>query len=98
MKPPIKPRALILSKRANVFYLEHVRVMQKDERVVYLTETGEPVERFSTFQSATPPSSCSAKEPPSLMPPPVGWRMPMCWLVFAAPAARPCFPSPTLPF
>ena len=46
MKPPIKPRALMLSKRAYVFYLEHVRVMQKDERVVYLTETGEPVERF----------------------------------------------------
>lgn len=46
MKPQIKPRAVMLSKRANVFYLEHVRIMQKDERVVYLTETGEDVERF----------------------------------------------------
>src|SRR5690606_12695427 len=46
MKPQIKPRSILLSKRANVFYLEHVRVMQKDERVVYLTETGEDVERF----------------------------------------------------
>jgi len=46
MKPQTKPRALMLSKRANVFYLEHVRVMQKDERVVYLTDTGEPIERF----------------------------------------------------
>lgn len=46
MKPQTKPRALMLSKRANVFYLEHVRIMQKDERVVYLTETGESVERF----------------------------------------------------
>lgn len=46
MKPQTKPRSLLLSKRANVFYLEHVRVMQKDERVVYLTETGETIERF----------------------------------------------------
>lgn len=45
-KPQIKPRHILLSKRANVFYLEHVRVMQKDERVVYLTETGEEIERF----------------------------------------------------
>ncbi|MGY6277232.1 type I-F CRISPR-associated endonuclease Cas1f [Methylomonas sp. MgM2] len=45
-KPQIKPRSILLSKRANVFYLEHVRVMQKDERVVYLTETGEAIERF----------------------------------------------------
>jgi CRISPR-associated protein Cas1 len=46
MKPQVKPRSIMLSKRANVFYLEHVRVMQKDERVVYLTETGEAIERF----------------------------------------------------
>lgn len=45
-KKQTKPRALLLSKRANVFYLEHVRILQKDERVVYLTETGEDVERF----------------------------------------------------
>jgi CRISPR-associated protein Cas1 len=45
-KPQVKPRSILLSKRANVFYLEHVRVMQKDERVVYLTETGEAIERF----------------------------------------------------
>lgn len=36
----------MLSKRANVFYLEHARVLQKDDRVVYLTETGSEVERF----------------------------------------------------
>ena len=46
MKPQVKPRAILLSKRANVFYLEHVRVMQKDERVVYLTETGADIEKF----------------------------------------------------
>ena len=45
-KAQVKPRSIMLSKRANVFYLEHVRVMQKDERVVYLTETGEAIERF----------------------------------------------------
>jgi CRISPR-associated protein Cas1 len=46
VKTQTKPRAILISKRANVFYLEHVRVMQKDERVVYLTETGEDIERF----------------------------------------------------
>jgi len=46
MKPRIKPKQVILSKRANVFYLEHVRVMQKDDRVVYLSWDGGDVERF----------------------------------------------------
>ncbi len=36
-----KPRQILLSKRANVFYLDHVKVSVKDERVVYLTEEGE---------------------------------------------------------
>lgn len=36
----------MLSKRANVFYLEHVRVMQKDNRIVYLTESGGDIEKF----------------------------------------------------
>lgn len=36
----------MLSKRAHVFYLEHVRVLQKDDRVLYLTETGQEIERF----------------------------------------------------
>ncbi len=44
--PPPKPRAVMLSKRANVFYLEHVRVLQKDERLVYLTDSGDEVERY----------------------------------------------------
>lgn len=46
MKPRVKPKQVILSKRANVFYLEHVRVMQKDDRVVYLSWDGGDVERF----------------------------------------------------
>lgn len=45
-KKQIKPRQILLSKRANVFYLEHVRVLQKDNRIVYLTDTGEEVERY----------------------------------------------------
>ncbi|WP_197033101.1 type I-F CRISPR-associated endonuclease Cas1f [Thiomonas sp. FB-Cd] len=36
----------MISKRANVFYLEHVRVMQKDERVVYLTESKDGIDQF----------------------------------------------------
>lgn len=31
-------KAILHSKRANIFYLEHCRVMQKDGRVLYLTE------------------------------------------------------------
>lgn len=44
--PAPRPRAVMLSKRANVFYLEHARVLQKDDRVVYLTERGDEIERF----------------------------------------------------
>jgi CRISPR-associated protein Cas1 len=46
MHPRIKPKQILLSKRANVFYLEHVRVLQKDDRIVYLTNTDNEVERF----------------------------------------------------
>lgn len=45
-RSPVKPPSILLSKRANVFYLEHVRLLQKDERVVYLTQTGAEIERF----------------------------------------------------
>lgn len=40
------PAQILMSKRANIFYLEHVRVMQKDMRIVYLTETGSLNELF----------------------------------------------------
>lgn len=46
MKQRIKPRQILLSKRANVFYLEHVRVMQKDDRVVYLNGSDTEIESF----------------------------------------------------
>ncbi len=41
-----RPRALILSKRANVFYIEHARVILMDDRIVYLTQDGGDIERF----------------------------------------------------
>jgi len=37
-KPAIKPKSILLSKRANMFYLEHVRVMQKDERIIWIND------------------------------------------------------------
>ena len=40
----------MLSKRACVFYLEKVRVVLKDDRIVYLTENSQPVEYFIIFQ------------------------------------------------
>lgn len=45
-KARFKPRQILLSKRANIFYLEHARVLQKDERIVWLTETGDPFEQY----------------------------------------------------
>lgn len=41
-----KSQAVMMSKRANIFYLEHVRVFQKDNRVLYLTETKKPIEQM----------------------------------------------------
>lgn len=41
-----RPRPLMLSKRACVFYLEKCRVVLKDDRIVYLTDSGEPIEHF----------------------------------------------------
>lgn len=33
-----KPKAVLLSKRANAFYLEHVRVMQKDGSIIWIND------------------------------------------------------------
>jgi CRISPR-associated protein Cas1 len=41
-----KPRQILLSKRANIFYLDRVRVMQKDERLVYLTESDDEFAQY----------------------------------------------------
>jgi len=41
-----RSQAVMMSKRANMFYLEHVRVFQKDNRVLYLTETKKPIEQM----------------------------------------------------
>lgn len=38
--------AVIMSKRTNVFYLEHAKIMQADDRIVYLTDTGQNVEQM----------------------------------------------------
>ncbi len=38
MQPLESLKSILHSKRANLFYLEHCRVMQKDGRVLYLTE------------------------------------------------------------
>jgi len=41
-----RSRPVMLSKRACVFYLEKVRVVLKDDRIVYLTDNSQPVEYF----------------------------------------------------
>lgn len=38
-------QAIMLSKRSCVFYLEHARVMQKDDRVIYFIEDGSAIEK-----------------------------------------------------
>jgi CRISPR-associated protein Cas1 len=44
-KPEQRGTQILLSKRANVFYLEHARVMVKDERIIYLTEYKKGIDR-----------------------------------------------------
>ncbi|MRH07838.1 subtype I-F CRISPR-associated endonuclease Cas1, partial [Escherichia coli] len=39
MEQSLSLKPILHSERANLYYLEHCRVMQKDGRVVYLTET-----------------------------------------------------------
>lgn len=46
IKRQTNPRPLQLSKRANVFYLEHARVVQQDDRIVYLTQDGGEFEQM----------------------------------------------------
>lgn len=38
MKPAQKDPLILLSKRANVFYIEHARIMVKEGRIIYLVE------------------------------------------------------------
>ncbi|BEU88453.1 type I-F CRISPR-associated endonuclease Cas1f [Selenomonas sp. TAMA-11512] len=38
MLTPTELKSILFSKRANIYYLEHCRVLQKDGRVLYLTE------------------------------------------------------------
>lgn len=48
---PRRPQAVMLSKRANVFYLEHAKVVLLDDRIVYLVQDfanrGEPQPFFN---------------------------------------------------
>lgn len=44
-RPSPKTAQILLSKRANVMYIEHARVMVKDGRILYLAEFRESVDR-----------------------------------------------------
>lgn len=46
MKPRAKPKQILLSKRANVFYLEHAKLMQKGDRVMYMVSDSSGLESF----------------------------------------------------
>lgn len=45
-KREFKPKAILLSQRANILYLERARVVQKDDRVLYLQETNNDIDQF----------------------------------------------------
>lgn len=45
-KREFKPKAILLSHRANILYLERARVLQKDGRVLYLQEAKNDVDQF----------------------------------------------------
>ena len=44
---PSDLKTILHSKRANLYYLEHCRVMQKDGRVLYLTEAKKQNDYFN---------------------------------------------------
>ncbi len=44
---PSDLKSILHSKRANIYYLEHCRVMQKDGRVLYLTEAKKENQYFN---------------------------------------------------
>lgn len=44
--PALKLTALLLSQREHVIYLEHARVLQKDDRVLYLTRASDELEQY----------------------------------------------------
>lgn len=46
MKKIERMSPVMISKRANIFYLEHAKVLQKDGRVVYLTEKDTTLDHF----------------------------------------------------
>lgn len=85
------PRPVMLSKRANVFYLEHVRVLQMDDRLVFATQDEGELERFFNLPERNTAfillgkgssiTDAAARR---------GWLGPMLWWAFAAPAVRPC--------
>lgn len=54
-------KAILHSKRANIFYLEKCRVLMKDGRVVYLTETKKKIS-ILIFQLRIRRLFCSAWE------------------------------------
>lgn len=41
-----RSRAVLMSRRANVYYLEHARLVQRGERLMYLNESGEEIDKF----------------------------------------------------
>ena len=41
-----EPTSILLSKRANAFYIEQARIMQKDGRLLFLTRGGDEIEKF----------------------------------------------------
>lgn len=52
---PSDLKNILHSKRANMYYLEYCRVMQKDGRVLYLTEAKQDNQYFN-IPSLTPQS------------------------------------------
>ncbi len=61
-------KAILHSKRANIYLLEHCRVMQKDGRVLYLTEAKDE-NQYWNIPIATPLVSYLEQAPPSPKPP-----------------------------
>jgi CRISPR-associated endonuclease Cas1 subtype I-F len=83
-------KAILRSKRANIYYLEMCRVMQKDGRVVYLSE-GESDFRYWNLPIANT-NYLLLGTGTSITQAAMGcFRKPVYWWAFAAEAARRSF-------
>ncbi len=82
-------KTILHSKRANLYYLQHCRVLVNGGRVEYATDA-ESVRCTGTFRSRTPPPCCLEQARRLPRPRCASWPRRVSWLASAAAAVRRC--------